>query len=71
MDSASLVAEGLMSVNDAAKWLGVHRTTVWRMMDAGELPFVYFQGRGVLSRRIPRRALINWAASRLVGAVGE
>lgn len=62
-----LLADGLMSVKEAAKWLGVHRATIWRMMDKGELPFIYAPGRGALARRIPRKALVDWASVRLIG----
>ncbi len=64
----NLFTDGLMSVRSAAKWLDVSRTTLWRMMDSGTLPFVYEQGRGSLSRRIPRKALVDWASKRLIGA---
>lgn len=67
----ALVADGLMSVTDAAKWLGVHRTTVWNMMQRGELAFTYAPGRGALARRIPRKALVDWAAERLVGGAAN
>lgn len=63
----AILIDGLLSVTDAAKWLGVHRTTIWDMMDSGELVFCHAPGRGALARRIPKRALMNWAANRLVG----
>lgn len=64
----TILEDGLLSVRSAAKWLDVSRTTLWRMMDGGEVPFVYAPGRGTLSRRIPKRALVDWAAKRLMGA---
>lgn len=30
--------EGLIPVSTIAKWLGVHRTTVYDMLDSGEIP---------------------------------
>ncbi len=33
-----------------------------------EVPFVYAPGRGSLARRIPKRALVEWAERRLLGA---
>lgn len=64
----SLLADGLLSVRAACEWLDVDRRTVWRMMDGGELPFVYAKGKGSLSRRIPKAALLAWASKRLIGA---
>lgn len=65
---SKLLDSGLMSVRSAATWLDVSRTTLWRMMDAGELPFCYMEGRGSMSRRIPKAALLDWASKRLIGA---
>ncbi len=64
----ALLDEGLLSVRSAAEWLDVSTSTIWRMMDGGEVPFVYAPGRGSLARRIPKRALIDWAERRLLGA---
>ncbi len=57
------VAEGLLTVQEAAQFLRVSRSKLYDLMDNGELKFVKL-GR---SRRIPRRALIDLAASGLQG----
>jgi excisionase family DNA binding protein len=62
-NSEDLVRDGLDCVDGAAKFLGVSRAQIYRLMDAGELRYVKI-GR---SRRIPRRSLIELAAKNLVG----
>ncbi len=62
-DSAELVADGLLTVNECAKFLHLSRSTVYELMNAGELCFAKL-GR---SRRIPRRAVIELAARELKG----
>ena len=62
-DSAELVADGLLSVKACALFLGVSRSTVYQMMDAGLLCYAKL-GR---SRRIPKRAIIELAARELRG----
>ena len=44
----SPTAGGAMSVNNAARYLGVGRTTLYRMINAGDLP----------TRKIGRRTLL-------------
>ncbi len=58
-----LVSDGLMTIEEAARFLRLSRSTVYSMMDDGGLPFVML-GR---SRRIPRRALVKLAAGELRG----
>jgi excisionase family DNA binding protein len=58
-----LLAEGLISVSEAAEFLGVSRSMVYVLMEDGQLPYVKI-GR---ARRIPRRALLAFAAERLRG----
>jgi excisionase family DNA binding protein len=60
---ARLVADGFVSVPEAAKFLGLSRSKIYLLMDSCELPFSKF-GK---SRRIPRRALSEFAAKSLVG----
>jgi excisionase family DNA binding protein len=60
---AEVLADGLLTVNAAAKFLAVGKTKLYGEMDAGRLPFCKF-GR---ARRIPRRALIAYAESNLRG----
>ena len=62
-DRSALVADGLMTIQEAAEFLSVSRSKLYELMDNGELIFVKL-GR---SRRIPRRALIDLAASGLHG----
>ncbi len=54
-----LVADGLMSLKEAAEFLSISRSKLYEQMDHGELPFVKL-GR---FRRVPRRAVV-WLASR-------
>ena len=58
-----LVADGLLTVSDAAGFLKVSRSRVYELMDRGELAFAKI-GR---SRRIPRRAVVELAARSLQG----
>jgi excisionase family DNA binding protein len=64
MDSSclELLADGLMTVKQAAAFLGISVANLYVLMSRGELPYVKL-GR---SRRIPRRALIDLAAKNLV-----
>ena len=62
---AELVADGLMTVKECAEFLHLSRSTVYELMNAGELCFAKL-GR---SRRIPRRAVIELAARQLQGGV--
>ncbi len=62
---AELVADGLLTVREAEDFLRLSRSSVYALMDHGELAFVKL-GR---SRRIPRRALVELAASGLQGGV--
>lgn len=57
------VADGLMNVSEAMAFLAVARSTLYQLMETGQLPYVKI-GR---ARRIPRRALIQLAASNLRG----
>lgn len=57
-----LVSEGLLSVEEARQFLRVSRSTLYELMDNGQLAFVKF-GR---NRRIPRRALIEFSTTNLV-----
>jgi excisionase family DNA binding protein len=58
-----LVADGLVSVAEACKFLGLSRATLYVLMDKGELAYCKIGG----SRRIPRRALTGLAEKSLVG----
>jgi excisionase family DNA binding protein len=58
----ALVADGMLTVDQAREFLALSRSTIYELMESGKLPYVKF-GR---SRRIPRRALIAAAAGALV-----
>jgi excisionase family DNA binding protein len=58
-----LVADGLWTVPQASKFLGLSRSKVYAMMEAGQLAFVKLGS----SRRIPRKAVIELVRSSLVG----
>jgi excisionase family DNA binding protein len=62
-DKEKLVDLGLMKVKDAAGFLGLSRSSIYAKMDTGELSFVKI-GR---ARRVPRRAVVEFAARRLTG----
>ena len=59
-----LYADGLCTVTEAAKFLGVGTSTLYELMEAGELAWVSLGRR---MRRIPRRALIGLAQSTTKG----
>lgn len=61
-----LVADGLMTVAEAANFLRISRSKLYSLMDQGQLAFVRLGQNGHrASRRIPRRALIEFAARHL------
>ena len=64
IDAEQIVEGGFDRVRDAAKFLGISVSQVYLLMDRGELRYAKF-GR---SRRIPHRALIEFAARSLVVA---
>ncbi len=62
-DRAELVAEGLLTVREAAEFLRFSRSRLYELMDAGELAYVKI-GR---SRRVPRRGVVELASRSLEG----
>ena len=50
-----MLVEGVVTVSDAVAFLGLSRTTLWSMMDSGELSWLKLRGK----RMIPRRALFD------------
>jgi excisionase family DNA binding protein len=63
MEELDLVAEGFAKLPEAERFLGLSRAKIYALMDGGQLPYAKF-GR---ARRIPWRALKEWAARGLVG----
>ena len=64
-EQQALVADGLMTIKEAAEFLRLSRSSVYALMDHGELAFVKL-GR---SRRIPKRGVIELAARGLRGGL--
>jgi excisionase family DNA binding protein len=60
-----LVDDGLETVTGAARFLGISRSLLYRLMDEGRLPFTKINS----ARRIPRRGLKELAAKGLVLAI--
>jgi excisionase family DNA binding protein len=58
----TLVADGLVSVSEAGKFLNLSRATLYVLMERGELPYCKIGG----ARRIPRKALVELAERSLV-----
>ena len=63
MTDGELFADGLMTVAGAAAFLSVSRTTVYELMERGELQYVRL-GR---ARRVPKRSVIALAQANLKG----
>jgi len=63
MTTDEMLADGLMTIPEAAEFLAVNRSTVYVAMDGGRLPYVKI-GR---ARRIPRRALVEFVATNTRG----
>lgn len=60
---AELVSDGLVTVPEAAAFLSLSRSTLYALMERGDLPYV----RIGAARRIPRKALVALALSNLTG----
>jgi excisionase family DNA binding protein len=59
-----LTIDGFADVHEAAEFLSMSRSSIYKLMEAGELPYAKF-GK---ARRIPWRALREYGARCLVGA---
>lgn len=59
----TLVGDGLMTLSEAIAFLRLSRSTLYALMDGGDLAYVRI-GR---TRRIPKRALVDLAATHLKG----
>jgi excisionase family DNA binding protein len=62
-NDSELIGDGFATVPEASKFLRLSRTTLYEMMDRGELRYAKF-GK---SRRIPWAAVKALAAESLVG----
>lgn len=62
MGRDELLADGLMRIAEAAEFLAIGKSTVYAMTNDGTLPYVCVRN----GRRIPRRAVKELAANRLV-----
>lgn len=60
----SIFDAGALSPNHAAAFLDVSRATIYRMMEAGELPYSIVRGE----RRIPKRTLVELLEQGMRGA---
>jgi len=63
-NSLKLVDAGLVRIDECCRFLGISRSSLYLIMDAGKLPYVKI-GR---SRRVPQQAMKEFAASRMVGS---
>lgn len=63
-DNEDLLSDGLARVPEATRFLGLGRSKLYELMDAGELPYCKF-GK---ARRIPWRAVRNLAAESIISA---
>lgn len=61
--SEDLVSEGLVTIREAAEFLGIGRTLVYVLLEQGHLPSAKIGRRRV----IPKQALIRFSAERLSG----
>jgi excisionase family DNA binding protein len=59
-----LTAEGFADVHEAAEFLSMSRSSVYKLMESGDLEYAKF-GK---ARRIPRRGLREYAARCLVSS---
>ena len=60
---SDLFDDGLLTVSAAAAFIGLSKSTLYQLMDQGELPYVKI-GK---CRRIPKRSLIDLARANLRG----
>ena len=62
-DPDELLDDGLLRVPEAAELLAVGKSTIYLLMENGEIPYVRVRG----ARRIPKRAVTEFAKARLQG----
>jgi excisionase family DNA binding protein len=63
MRASEILADGVITVEEAGNMLAVSRSTVYAMFDRGELHYVQL-GR---ARRVPRRAVMQLLERNLKG----
>lgn len=66
-DNEGLVSDGLVTIEGAMEFLDVSRASLYRLINEGALPTVKL----ATARRIPRRALVRFAASHVVDVDGR
>ena len=62
MTTNELVAEGIVTLDFAMRFLSVSRPTLNKLIDRGDLPTVVLVNK---RRSIPKRALLDFAARRV------
>ncbi len=60
-ENTTLLSEGAMTVREAARWTGISRSDLYRLMDSGRLPWL----KPCRNRLIPRKALVELMAADL------
>lgn len=60
--AVELLKEGLLTVREAEQFSGWKKSSLYRFMERGDLPYVKIGA----ARRIPKRALIEFLAKNLV-----
>lgn len=68
IDALAFVDDVFLSIAEIATKFGISYDTVWCAQNSGELPYCVFGHRKSLrpTRRSPKRAVLAWAASRLI-----
>jgi len=66
-DNESIVQDGLVTIETAMEFLDISRASLYRLINDGTLPTVKLIG----ARRIPRRSLIDLAASRVCRGIAS
>ena len=61
-ENLDLVKRGMLRLSEAGDFLGISRSALYQLMERGELPYTKIG----TSRRIPKQALMELAASGLV-----
>jgi len=62
MTQEELIADGLLSIREAMEFLSISRSGLEKLINQGAFPVVVL----ATARRIPRRAVIAYAAGRIL-----